>query len=421
MMSFCIKTLGCKVNTYESEYIHSLFVKKGFLWSEENADIYIINTCTVTNMSDRKSRQIINSIRESNPKSIIIVCGCYSQNAYQTEKLNNIDADIIIGNKDKSKIIEYLDEYLKHKNKISKFYNLKNTEFENMEISSKENRTRAFVKIEDGCNNFCTYCIIPYVRGNVRSKEFESIIKEVTALVTNGHKEIVLTGIHTGAYNDGTHDFADLLEELIKTPNLLRLRISSIEINELNNRVLEIIKNSKILVPHLHVPLQSGSEEILKQMNRKYNKAFFKDKINYIRSIKDDISFTTDVIVGFPGETEEMHKESLEFIESIGFTKVHVFPYSDRDGTVASKMTNKVDGNIKKRRVHELLELSKKLENNFYKSYYNKTMEVLIEEEKNGYFTGHTSNFIKVSIQGNYNINKIYNILLTEENIVKSK
>lgn len=419
MMKFCIKTLGCKVNTYESEYIHSLFVKKGFLCTEEDADIYIVNTCTVTNMSDRKSRQVIHSIRTSHPNSIIIVCGCYAQNCYQTGKLDDIDADIIIGNKDKSKILEYLDEYLEKRTKINAFYDLKHTEFENMEISTKENRTRAFVKIEDGCNNFCTYCIIPYVRGCVRSKEFSKVIEEVTELVNSGHKEIVLTGIHTGAYNDGTHDFADLLESLVKIPNLLRLRISSIEINELNDRVLDVYKKSDILVPHLHVPLQSGSETILRLMNRKYDKDFFRKKIELIRNIKKDISFTTDVIAGFPGETDEMHKESLEFIEKIGFTKVHVFPYSDRDGTVASKMKDKVDGNIKKRRVHELLDLSEKLEDNYYKEYYNKNMEVLIEEEKNGQFIGHTSNYIKVKLEGNYKTNEIYNVILNKDNILK--
>ena len=418
MMKFCIKTLGCKVNTYESEYIHSLFVKKGFLPCEENADIYIINTCTVTNTSDRKSRQVINSTRESHPNSIIIACGCYAQNCYQTGKLDNIKADIIIGNKDKSKILKYLEEYLTNKEKINNFHDLKHVEFENMEIEAKENRTRAFVKIEDGCNNFCTYCIIPYVRGCVRSKEFSKVIEEVKSLVKNGHKEIVLTGIHTGAYNDGKHNFADLLKELVKIPNLLRLRISSIEINELNDKVLKIFEESDILVPHLHVPLQSGSEEILRLMNRKYNKDFFEQKIEKIRKLKENISFTTDVIVGFPNETEEMYKESIEFIKKIGFTKVHVFPYSDRDGTTASKMKNKVDGNIKKRRVHELLELSKELEESFYTNYYGKIMEVLIEEEKDGYFIGHTSNFIKVKIKGNYETNKIYNIILNKEDII---
>lgn len=417
--TFNIKTLGCKVNIYESEYIYSLFVKKGYSFCEENADIYVINTCTVTNMSDRKSRQMINSIRKENENSIIIVCGCYAQNAYQTNRLDEINADIILGNKDKSKIIEYLEDYINHKNKIIEFYDLKTCEFENMNMEIKENRTRAFVKIEDGCNNFCTYCIIPYVRGCVRSKSNVKVLEEVESLVKNGHKEIVLTGIHTGAYNYHGYDFGDLLNDLIKIPNLKRLRISSIEINELNDKVLKIFASSDILVPHLHIPLQSGSDEILKQMNRKYNKANFKEKIEHIRRIKNDISITTDVIVGFPGETEEMHKESMEFIKDLKFTKIHTFPYSDRYGTVASKMKNKVDGNVKKKRVKELLNISENLETDFYQRYYGKKQSVLFEEEKDGFFIGHTPNFIKVKALGNYKIHEIYDIILNRDNIIK--
>jgi len=419
MMTFCIKTLGCKVNTYESEYIYSLFIKKGYSFREENADIYVVNTCTVTNMSDRKSRQVINSIRRDNKNAIIIVCGCYAQNCYQTGKLEAIDADIIVGNKDKSKILDYLEEYLSTRERIVKFYDLKHTYFENMEIMTEENRTRAFVKIEDGCDNFCTYCIIPYVRGGVRSKEKSCVLEEVNSLVKSGHKEIVLTGIHTGRYNDNGYDFGDLLNDLVKIKGLERLRISSIEINELNDKVLDVFKKSDVLVPHLHVPLQTGSDKVLRLMNRKYDKEFFLNKINTIRSIKEDISFTTDVIVGFPSETEEDFKETLEFIKEIGFTKVHTFPYSDRDGTVASKMNEKIDGNVKKRRVKELLELSDKLENDFYSKYYGKTMSVLFEEVKDDYFIGHTKNFIKVRVKGDYKVHENYDILLTEDNIVK--
>ena len=417
-MTFNIKTLGCKVNTYESEYIYSLFIKKGYVFIEENADIYVINTCTVTNQSDRKSRQIIHGVRRENPNAIIIVCGCYVQNCYHTNKLDQIDADIIIGNKDKSKIIDLLEEYLKNRHKILDFYNMNKIEFEDMEITHSHNRTRAFIKIEDGCNNFCTYCIIPYVRGCVRSKAHEKVIEEATELVKNGHKEIVLTGIHTGHYIDGDYDFADLLNDLIKIEGLLRLRISSIEINELNEKVLNIIEKSDIIVPHFHVPLQSGSETILRLMNRKYNKEFFKNKLEEIRKIKKDVSFTTDVIVGFPTETEEMHKESLAFIKELGFTRVHAFPYSDRDGTVASKMSGKIDGNVKKRRVKELIELSNKLEEEFNSKFIGRIMPVLFEEEKDDYFIGHTANFIKVKVKGNYKTNEIYNIKLTKENII---
>ena len=416
---FCIKTLGCKVNSYESEFIYSLFVKKGYVFDSENADIYVINTCTVTNMSDRKSRQIINSIRRDHENSIIIVCGCYVQNAYLSDRLEEIDADIILGNKDKSKIVEYLEDYLENRDKRCVFYDLSNQEFEDMYMRIQENRTRAFVKIEDGCENFCTYCIIPYVRGNVRSKEHNKVIEEVTSLVNKGHKEIVLTGIHTGHYSDGDYDFASLLEDLVKISNLERLRISSIEINELNERVLKVFSESSVLVPHLHIPLQSGSEEILKLMNRKYDKKFFLDKVNYIKSIKNDINITTDVIVGFPGETKQMHEESMKFIKNVGFSKVHVFPYSDRFGTVASKMSNKVDGNIKKERVKELINVSRELEDSFVSKFCGKTMSVLFEEEKDGYFIGHTANFIKVKIKGNYKVNEIYDIIIDENIIVK--
>lgn len=418
-MTFCIKTLGCKVNTYESELIHNLFIRKGYVYSKDNAEVYVINTCTVTNMSDRKSRQIINTTRRDNKNAIIVVCGCFSQNAFNSGRLDEIDADIIIGNKDKSKIVEYVEDYIKNKRKTTKFYNMDEVEFENMELDSMEGRTRAFVKIEDGCENFCTYCIIPYVRGKVRSKSHEMVIEEVTNLVNKGYKEVVLTGIHTGHYVDKDYNFEHLLRDLVNISGLLRLRISSIEINELTDGVLDIFSKSDVLVPHLHIPLQSGSNHILKEMNRKYDKEYFINRIEYIKSIKKDVSITTDVITGFPGETDMEHLESMETIKKIGFTKVHVFPYSDRYNTVASKMPNKVDGNVKKERVKDLLMLSDELENSFNSKFYGRVLPVLIEEEKDSYFYGHTANFIRVKVSGNYKHNEIYNIKLSEENIVR--
>ena len=418
-MTFCIKTLGCKVNTYESELIHNLFIRKGYVYSKDNAEVYVINTCTVTNMSDRKSRQIINATRRDNKNAIIVVCGCFSQNAFNSGRLDEIDADIIIGNKDKSKIVEYVEDYIKNKRKTTKFYNMDEVEFENMELDSMEGRTRAFVKIEDGCENFCTYCIIPYVRGKVRSKSHEMVIEEVTNLVNKGYKEVVLTGIHTGHYVEGGYNFEHLLRDLVNISGLLRLRISSIEINELTDGVLDIFSKSDVLVPHLHIPLQSGSDHILKEMNRKYDKKYFINRIEYIKSIKKDVSITTDVITGFPGETDMEHLESMETIKKIGFTKVHVFPYSDRYNTVASKMPNKVDGNVKKERVKDLLMLSDELENSFNSKFYGRVLPVLIEEEKDSYFYGHTANFIRVKVSGNYKHNEIYNIKLSEENIVR--
>lgn len=418
-MTFCIKTLGCKVNTYESELIHNLFIRKGYVYSKDNAEVYVINTCTVTNMSDRKSRQIINTTRRDNKNAIIVVCGCFSQNAFNSGRLDEIDADIIIGNKDKSKIVEYVEDYIKNKRKTTKFYNMDEVEFENMELDSMEGRTRAFVKIEDGCENFCTYCIIPYVRGKVRSKSHEMVIEEVTNLVNKGYKEVVLTGIHTGHYVDREYNFEHLLRDLVNISGLLRLRISSIEINELTDGVLDIFSKSDVLVPHLHIPLQSGSNHILKEMNRKYDKEYFINRIEYIKSIKKDVSITTDVITGFPGETGMEHLESMETIKKIGFTKVHVFPYSDRYNTVASKMPNKVDGNVKKERVKDLLMLSDELENSFNSKFYGRVLPVLIEEEKDSYFYGHTANFIRVKVSGNYKHNEIYNIKLSEKNIVR--
>lgn len=418
-MTFCIKTLGCKVNTYESELIHNLFIRKGYVYSKDNAEVYVINTCTVTNMSDRKSRQIINATRRDNKNAIIVVCGCFSQNAFNSGRLDEIDADIIIGNKDKSKIVEYVEDYIKNKRKTTKFYNMDEVEFENMELDSMEGRTRAFVKIEDGCENFCTYCIIPYVRGKVRSKSHEMVIEEVTNLVNKGYKEVVLTGIHTGHYVDEKYNFEHLLRDLVNLSGLLRLRISSIEINELTDGVLDIFSKSDVLVPHLHIPLQSGSDHILKEMNRKYDKEYFINRIEYIKSIKKDVSITTDVITGFPGETDMEHLESMETIKKIGFTKVHVFPYSDRYNTVASKMPNKVDGNVKKERVKDLLMLSDELENSFNSKFYGRVLPVLIEEEKDSYFYGHTANFIRVKVSGNYKHNEIYNIKLSEKNIVR--
>lgn len=418
-MTFCIKTLGCKVNTYESELIHNLFIRKGYVYSKDNAEVYVINTCTVTNMSDRKSRQIINTTRRDNKNAIIVVCGCFSQNAFNSGRLDEIDADIIIGNKDKSKIVEYVEDYIKNKRKTTKFYNMDEVEFENMELDSMEGRTRAFVKIEDGCENFCTYCIIPYVRGKVRSKSHEMVIEEVTNLVNKGYKEVVLTGIHTGHYVDKDYNFEHLLRDLVNISGLLRLRISSIEINELTDGVLDIFSKSDVLVPHLHIPLQSGSNHILKEMNRKYDKEYFINRIEYIKSIKKDVSITTDVITGFPGETDMEHLESMETIKKIGFTKVHVFPYSDRYNTVASKMPNKVNGNVKKERVKDLLMLSDELENSFNSKFYGRVLPVLIEEEKDSYFYGHTANFIRVKVSGNYKHNEIYNIKLSEENIVR--
>ena len=396
-MTFKILTLGCKVNTYESNVMRDSLINNGYKETIDNADIYIINTCTVTNTADNKSMKLIRRTRKENPNSIIIVCGCMVQN----KKNSDYDADIIIGNVGKSKICNYIDEYLKNKAKQLDIKNIESIPFEEM-ILNNFNKTRAFVKIQDGCNNFCSYCVIPYVRGNVRSKKKEDVLKEVNTLVKNGHKEIVLTGIHTGNYGKElkNYDFAHLLNDLVKIKKLERLRISSIEITELNDRVLDVIKNNNVLVDHMHIPLQSGSNSVLLRMNRKYDKEYFINKIKIIRSIRPNISITTDVIVGFPGETDTEFNETIETIKKINFSKLHVFPYSKRNGTKASLMDDQIDENTKKNRCKTLIELSKQLEKNYMNKFINKKVIFIPEIEKEGFIIGHTGNYLQIKCKG---------------------
>ena len=401
-MTFKILTLGCKVNTYESNVMKDELINNNFYEVENGADIYIINTCTVTNTADNKSMKLIRRTRKENPNSIIVVCGCMVQN-----KHTNIDeADIIIGNIGKSKIVDYINKYIDNRVKQIDIKDLSNVPFESM-LLNNFNKTRAFVKIQDGCNNFCTYCIIPYVRGDVRSKDKALVLKEIENLVSIGHKEIVLTGIHTGNYSDNGYDFANLLTDIVKINNLERLRISSIEITELNDNVLEVIKNNNIIVDHLHIPLQSGSDSVLKRMNRKYDKAYFIDKINKIRAIRPLISITTDVIVGFPGETEEEFNETIDTVKKINFSKLHVFPYSKRNGTKASLMPNQIDDVTKKTRAKALIELSKILENNYMNLFIDKYLIFIPEVYKDGFIIGHTGNYLQIKSKGSINdINK---------------
>ena len=402
-MKFKIVTLGCKVNTYESNVIRDTLLNNDYIESEDNsADIYIVNTCTVTNTSDNKSLKEIRRIRRENPNSIIVVCGCMTQ---VKDNIEEIDADIIIGNTYKSKIVELLDEYNKNKNKIIKISDVMNSDFEPMKLNNF-NRTRAFVKIEDGCENYCSYCIIPYARGKVRSKLPNDVLDEVNTLVNGGHKEIVLTGIHTGHYGADldNYSFANLLSELVKINGLERIRISSIEMNELNDDVLKIIKDNNKIVSHLHIPIQSGSDEILKLMNRKYLKKDFIDKINEIRDIRPDINITTDIIVGFPGETDELFKETLETVDKVHFTKIHVFPFSLRKGTKAEELPNHIDDVTKKKRVKELINISQKLEIEYMNNYLDKEIVFIPEVYRDGYLIGHTGNYLLIKYKENENL-----------------
>ena len=414
MRTVGIHTLGCKVNTYESEYIINELKKNGYVIKsfDDICDVYIINTCTVTNNSDSKSKKIIRQAIRRNPDACVVAMGCFiaSHMDYKEAGL-----DIVLANKDKSKIVELLDEYFDKMEQIIDLYDKRLTDFEDMYITSFPGRTRAFVKIQDGCDNFCSYCIIPFVRGRCRSKDYDTVIKEVTELVNNGYKEIVLTGIHTGSYGiDLDYSFADLLRGLIKIGGLKRLRISSIEVTELSDEVLNIIKNSDVIVDHLHIPIQAGSDEILKEMNRKYDLAFYKEIINKIRNIRNDIAISTDVIVGFPGEDINLFNKTIDTCREIGFSKLHVFPFSEREGTKAARLSNKLDGKTKKEYANKLIEVSKKLEINYMKKFINKRLDVLIEEYKDGYSYGHTSNFIYVKIKGEYEHNEFVSVLLKE-------
>ena len=408
-MTYKIHTFGCKVNIYESEYIINIMNKSGYKLTEENPDIYIVNTCTVTNEADKKDRKLIHHIRETYPDTILVVIGCY------TQLHQDIDADIILGNKYKSNIPELIKDYLEDKKQIIKVDDITKTNFEDMYIERFVNHTRAFVKIQDGCNAFCAYCTIPYSRGGLRSKDFNKVIDEVTTLVNNGYKEIILTGIHTGKYGkESNTTLEELLKELVKIPNLLRIRLSSIEINEITDGIINLIKTNDKMAKHLHIPLQSGSDKILELMNRHYKKEYFINRINEIRKEIPDTSITTDLIIGFPNEDEESFIETKETLNIINFTKIHTFPYSKRSGTVAASMSNQVDGNIKKCRVKEILTMSDISEENFYKSKIGKIYDGIIETRNNKTKVIITTNYIPIEVVTDLENNNIVKVKIDD-------
>lgn len=403
-MKVAVYTLGCKVNTYESEYIIKEFLKRGYTltdFSDSNADVYLINTCTVTNTSDQKSRKMIRQARAKNKDAVVVAMGCFTQIRNNDNQIMDF-VDVVIGNKDKSKIVDLTEDYIKNKQKIAKIEDINEADFDDMEISYFNTRTRALVKIEDGCENFCSYCIIPYVRGRVRSKRPEKVIEEAKRLVKNGYKEIVLTGIHTGHYGADLkdYDFSDLLLELEKIDGLDRIRISSIEITELNDKFLSVLRKSKKIVNHIHIPLQAGSDHILKLMNRKYDKKYYLDKINKIREIRPDMAFTTDVIVGFPLESDRDFNETIAFVKEVSFAGGHVFPYSRRNGTPAAKMTGQITKEEKHKRCKKLISVFDSLEEAYYKKHIGCTLTVIAETYEDGTLTGHTDNYLKVGFKG---------------------
>ena len=408
-MKFYIEIFGCKVNTYESNFIKKSLIEEGFFYADSllDANIVIVNTCTVTNMSDTKCRKYIRRAKRENPNAILVVVGCSVQ--YNPEVYKDMSIDILLGNRYKSKLGMLIKDYLVTKEKYQFIENSRKLDFEDMRINNFDH-TRAFIKIQDGCDNFCSYCIIPFVRGSIRSKNFELIKKEAEDLVKNNHYEIVLTGIHTGSYNDNGHDLVDVINELSKIENLKRIRLSSVEITELNDKFFTMLKNNPKFCNHLHIPLQSGSNEVLKKMNRKYDMAYFFQVIEKIRSIRPDISITTDIIVGFPESSVSNFEETYENALKLRFSKMHVFPYSKRNGTKASLM-KEIDGLEKIRRVHKLLELSNYLEEEYQKKFVGKKVDVLIEEVNDNVSVGHTSNYLRVEINEKLLKNQIYEVI----------
>ena len=406
-MKFNIISLGCKVNMYESNYISESLVNNGFSFCEDNkqCDVVIINTCSVTDTSDKKCLKTARRVKRENPSAILVVCGCSSQNNFEPYK--DLGAQIIIGTKDKSKIVDLIKEYQKTHQYYCHVSKDREIPFETMCLNDF-NQVRAYIKIQDGCNNFCSYCIIPYVRGDIRSRDFESIVTEVQSLAKKGFKEIVLTGIHTGSYYDSGKDLFDLIERLSIINGIERIRLSSIEITELNDKFINILKTNKKLCDHLHIPLQSGCDEILKVMNRKYDTAYYEEKIRLIRSIRPNISITTDVIVGHNYETDELFMKTYEFCQKIGFAKIHVFPYSKRTGTASSRMTGEVSEADKKKRARQLINLSEMLEKKYYDRFIGETLDVLIEYNHDGKSFGHTSNYLGITIDEVLNVNEIY-------------
>lgn len=422
-MKFNIITFGCKVNSYESEFMKEQLINNGFVCNDDykTSDIVIVNTCSVTNTADNKCKKMIRSIRRENNDCILMVCGCSSE--HNREILNDLNIDVLIGNNEKSKVVSLINDYIKDKEKYIKFYNTRNVPFENMEIEEFSSMTRAYVKIQDGCNNFCAYCVIPYVRGNIRSKDIDVAYNEIKALVDKGHKEIVFTGINTGAYGKehGKYDLVDLIKRISLLEGLDRIRVSSIEMTEINDRFIEEMRINKKLCGHLHVSLQSGSERILEIMNRKYTKAEYKEKVNKLRKAREDINLTTDVIVGFPTETEEEFLECVEYCKDIAFSKIHVFPFSKREGTKAASMSGHLDNSIKKDRARRLIAVDDVLQKNYNDKFLGKVVNVLIEENEGKISIGHTENFLKVIVDGILETNKCYDVIIVDSDITYVK
>ena len=398
-------TLGCKVNQYETNAMAQKFLEKGYKVIEEyeqngeKPDICIINTCTVTNMSDRKSRQMLRREKENNKNVIVVAVGCYAQVA--KNELNKIpEIDLVLGNNEKVDIVKYVEDYInENENNIEIEDVMQSRLFSDFGDITFTEKTRAVVKIQDGCDRFCSYCIIPYARGRVRSRKPESIISEITKIAEKDIKEVVITGIHIASYGKdfkNNYKLIDLLEEINKIYGIERIRLGSIEPLLITDEFVERLKKLDKICHHFHLSLQSGCDETLKRMNRRYTTEQFKEIVKRLRNTYSDVNLTTDIIVGFPGETEEEFEKTYRFLDEIKFYKMHIFKYSQRKGTKAAVMQNQIPGDIKELRSRRLIELSNKNEFEINQKYIGKKVEVLFEEEKEGVFKGHTANYILV-------------------------
>lgn len=397
-------TLGCKVNQYETNAMEQQFIQNNYKIVEntEKADIYVINTCTVTNMADRKSRQMLRRVKEINQSAVIVVCGCYAQVA-KTELEQIPEVDIILGINEKNKIVQIVEEYLANQNNIIEVADVsKQKEFLDFGDVTYTEKNRAVIKVQDGCNMFCSYCLIPYARGRIRSRKIENVVSEIEKIAKQGIKEVVITGIHVASYGKDFENenirLINLLEEINKIEGIERIRLSSLEPTIVDEEFAQRLSKLEKICDHFHLSLQSGCDATLKRMNRKYTTARYKEATEILRKFYPNANFTTDVIVGFPGETDEEFNQTYKFLKEIEFYKMHIFKYSPRKGTVAEKLPNQVDGNIKEERSKKLIELSNNMQNEKNSQYIGKTVKVLFEEYENGYYKGHTTNYMVVKV-----------------------
>lgn len=419
MKKVALYTLGCRVNQYETEAMAETFIKKGYeaVDFEDYADVYVINTCTVTNMGDRKSRQMIRKAKRKNPDSVIAVAGCYAQ-VSPDEAAAIEGVDVVVGTSDKGRIADLVEEYEKNKKKIKMVENIMNVrEFEELQIDEYQDRTRAFLKIQDGCDRYCSYCLIPFARGPVRSRKPENIINEVVKLADKGFKEVILSGIHVASYGKDIGDVTllDVIKGINEIDGIERIRIGSVDPTFFTEKVIKEIAKIEKLCPHFHLSLQSGCNETLKRMNRHYTSEEYKSTVEGLRQAFPDVSITTDVIVGFPGETDEEFKSTYEFLKDIRLSKMHIFKYSPRKGTRAAQYKEQVPPEVKEQRSKILLELDSELERIFIEKFVSRKMDVLFEEMNGEISNGYTKNYIKVSVNSEDDISgKIYDVNLTE-------